>query len=258
MGFITSMITRETKDSFIFITQHEHATISGEFFVNLKKEFIPTEHFESLKFAIYQHDRAWIIPDSEPIWNDKLQKPYDFIAYPENIKLHFYKLGIEQVDQANSYAALLCSMHYSSFFAHSETEYGKSFYERETLRQKHLMQRLRIQTSTFLNYQLKILQLCDDLSLYACMNNPGVDKKNEHPLFKDGFNNSEFFHDNGEQRVTANYQDKHIIKFNSRLFEKPFEIKITFKKILKDNIQNEGLLAAFTKQPWFYHTVKII
>src|SRR5690606_32635587 len=109
------MIVRESKESFSFITQHDHANIAGEFFINLKTDFLPIEYYESLKFAVYQHDRSWIVPDSNPIWDDLNKKPYDFINYPEALKYHFYRIGIEQTDQVNSYAALLCSLHYASF-----------------------------------------------------------------------------------------------------------------------------------------------
>jgi hypothetical protein len=251
------MIIRESKEAFTFITQHDHANIAGEFFVNLKKDFVPRDFYESLKFAVYQHDRSWIIPDSEPIWDNLNKRPYDFVTYPENLKYHFYRIGIEQTDQVNSYAALLCSLHYASFLINATTEAGKSFYNKELQRQKHLMQRLNIINDTFLNYQLKILKFCDDLSLYVCLNKPGVEKKEEHPFFKDGFPNSAFFNDGGEKNIVASYANKSGVKFNCSPFDKKFDLKITFKNVLKADIKRQGLSKAFADQPWGFNAVKI-
>jgi hypothetical protein len=244
------MIVRETQDNFIFITQHDHAYISGEFFAKLKKEFIPLDYHESLKFAIHQHDRAWIKPDAHPFLNDFKHYPYTFLDYPEKLRLHFYTLGIDQVDQANSYAAILCSMHYASFYKESEDAAGKQFYEGEKLRQKHLINKLKIPHDRLLNYQLKILQFCDDLSLYVCLNKPGVIKEEEVDIFKKGFPNSSFFHINGETKIIASYRDKdrNIVKFNSSPFEELFEIKIPLKRISKKLIEEIGLANAYEKE----------
>lgn len=244
------MIVRETPDNFVFITQHDHAYIAGELLMHLKKDFVPLDHYESLKFAVNQHDRAWIIPDDYPIINDASGKPFDYLNFPERLKLHFYNLGIEQVDQANSYAALLCSMHYSSFYKDSLGDIGKQFYEREKLRQKHLYNKLKIPHDRLLNYQLKILQFCDDLSMYICLNKPGVIKEDEVAIYKKGFPDSEFFHKNGETKIIAFYKDKdrNIIKFNSSPFEEAFEIKLPIKRVPKKLVKDIGVADAFRNE----------
>lgn len=251
------MIIRESKEAFTFISQHDHANIAGEFFMNLKKDFVPLDYYESLKFAIYQHDRSWIVPDGDPVWDDLRKRPYDFFTYPETLKYHFFRLGIEQTDQVNSYAALLCSMHYSSFLSSDNTEKGRSFYNKEIQRQKHLMLRLNIVNDTFLKYQLKILKFCDDLSLYVCLNKPNSEKKQEHPLYKDGFPDSAFFNDGGEKNIVASYTERNTIKFNYSPFYQKFDIKITFKKVLKEDIKKMGLSKAFAAQPWVFNMIKI-
>ena len=253
------MIVREASDNFVFITQHDHAYIAGELFTHFKKEFVTIEHYESLKFAIHQHDRAWLIPDANPLLNDSTKKPFTFIDYPERLKLHFYKLGIDQIDLANSYAAILCSMHYASFYANAQHEFGKQFFEREKLRQKHLINKLKIPHDRLLTYQLKILQFCDDLSLYICLNKPGVSKEEEVRLFKKGFPKTEFFHINGKTKIIAFYQKDHnIIKFNSSPFEGPFDIKLPIKRISKKLIKDIGLADAFESEPVTNYTIKLI
>ncbi len=253
------MILREDQENYIFITQHDHAYVAGELLVHLKKEFIALEHYESLKFAVHQHDRSWIIPDSHPIINDATGNPFTFLDYPERLKLHFYKLGIEQIDQANSYAAILCSMHYCCLIEGSNTEASKQFLEREKLRQSHLIQKLKIPHTRLLNYQLKILKFCDDMSLYICMNKPGTVKENEVALFKKDFPDTSFFHKNGETNITAHYhKEKHHLKFNSSPFEKEFEIKVPLKRVSKKLVTDLGLAVAYQAEPTTSFSVKIL
>ncbi|MFD1631409.1 DUF3891 family protein [Pseudopedobacter beijingensis] len=250
------MIVRESKDAFTLITQHDHATISGEFFLHFKKDFISAEHYESLSFAIFQHDRAWLVPDAAPIWNDYLKRPYDFTDYPEELKVYFYKHGIEQVDRVNSYSALLCSLHYSSFFKNALSEAGRSFYQREVQRQKHLMHKLKIKNE-FIQYQLQVLKFCDDLSLYVCLNRPGVPKSEEISMFKKGFENSELFNDKADAKIIASFSDRNALQFNYSPFVEKFDIKIPSKVMLKADIEKFGLLNVYQGLPLTYTTLKI-
>ncbi len=252
------MIVREESDNFVFMNQHDHAYIAGELLTHFKKEFITLEHYESFKFAVHQHDRAWIIPDSQPLMNDATKQPYTFLDYPERLKLHFYKLGIEQVDRANSYAAILCSMHYASSYEHTSNEVAIQFYEGERTRQKHLMNKLKIPHDMLLNYQLRILQFCDQLSLYLCMNKPGASKKEEIETFKKGFHDSGFFHKNGKTDIVASYLDSETVKFNSSPFENDFEVMLQFKKIPKKLIEDVGLEAAYQVEDFHDHPIKLI
>ncbi|HEX7367675.1 MAG TPA: DUF3891 family protein [Pelobium sp.] len=251
------MILREDSDHYILITQHDHAYIAGELLTQLKKDFITIEHFESFKFAVHQHDRAWVIPDAHPLLNDVTQKPFTFLDFPEKLKFYFYRLGIEQVNQANSYAALLCSMHYCRLASSSLSETAIQFIEREKLRQNHLVSKLKIPHLRLLNYQLQLLKFCDDLSLYICMNKPGASKEEEVPLFRKGFADSEFFHHDGETKVIASYKDRNSIKFNSNPFEGVFEVKVHLKRVSKKLAADIGIADAYHAEPTTFFKVNI-
>ncbi len=251
------MILREDTENYILITQHDHAYIAGELLTHFKKEFIAVEHFESFKFAVHQHDRAWIIPDSHPLLNDVTQKPFTFLDFPEKLRLHFYKLGIEQVNHANSYAALLCSMHYCNLVSSSSSEIATQFVERERSRQNHLVAKLKIPHTRLLHYQVQMLKFCDDLSLYICMNKPGASKDDEVSLFKKGFADSKFFHQDGETKVIASYKDRNTIKFNSNPFEDIFEIKVPLKRVSKKLVKDIGIADTYLAEPTTFFNVTI-
>jgi uncharacterized protein (DUF2249 family) len=55
------MIIRETGQSFIFIAQHDHATLSGQLAEHWKEDFFwQNAYTQDTLLAIYQHDRGWI------------------------------------------------------------------------------------------------------------------------------------------------------------------------------------------------------
>ena len=174
-----------------------------------------------------------------------------FIAQPKqfNVKTDFLSPGNVQ-----NHIEL-----YEGYVENFKSEAGKQFYEREQLRQKHLINKLKIPHDRLLQYQLKILRFCDDLSLYVCMNKPGAAKEEEVDLFKKGFKDSEFFSKNGETKIIASYREKgrNVIKFNSSPFEEPFEIKVHCKRISKQLINDIGLADAYEAEPVTFFLIQL-
>nr|AYQ72090.1 DUF3891 family protein [Cohnella candidum] len=112
------MIIREIQDSFVMVTQHDHALLSGEIAKHFTDPyFVDGAYRADVELAIREHDRGWIRLDDAPIWNDRDAKPFSFMDYPLLPKLTHYRLGIDEVQAQSEYAALLCSMHYCSFMA---------------------------------------------------------------------------------------------------------------------------------------------
>jgi hypothetical protein len=253
------MIIREEQFHYIFITQHTHAYTAGEILGYLKKFFIDINQFETLKFALHQHDRGWIIPDAHPILNDAEKRPYDFLNYPEKFKLHFCKIGIDQVAQANLYAALLCSKYYCQFFEKTESEEVKEFIKKEVLRQNYLVNKLKIDDLDPLYYHLTLMRFCINISMFLCMNKVGSDKDREVPVFRNGFEGSEFFHKVGNTKIVAFYRNKKSsnVRFNSPVFEIDFNLKIPCKVISKALITKVGLVEAYLKTKTTIISVKL-
>lgn len=121
--------------------------------------FLGEEWKEDVLYSIKEHDRAWIDLDHTPLWNDELQRPYSFIDYPSLIKLTYYRQGIDKVGRQSPYAGLLCSLHFASFYE----------------AQKNVQ------------FHFKLLQQCDHLSIYLCMQEPGINKAQEISWYRNGF-----------------------------------------------------------------------
>ncbi len=237
------MIIRETDQHFVMTTQHEHANFSSKIARGFAEQlFIDSEFITDVLIAIQEHDRSWIRLDDTPTWNDRNSVPFSFVDYPLLPKLALYKLGLDEVEEMNEYAALLCSLHYTSFkhIQRSKVTDGIEFIKNEARRQKRLKAKLGFPQEEMIMAHFRLLQLCDEISLYVCMNNPGVAKENEHPWYKEGFETTI-----GEQKVNAYWLSSSDIFIKPLLFENETTATIKMKYVMKDLINRVGIATAY-------------
>lgn len=231
------MIVRGREHDFIMITQHDHACFSGDIARRCRNFFaVGREYWDDVVVAIYEHDRAWIGLDDTPIWNDAIHAPFTFLNYPLLPKLAFYRIGMDEVEQMNPYAGLLCSLHYSSFFVNTEQPDGIAFAIHEQERQRRIRQQVaHINEETILQH-FRLLQFCDDTSLYVCLNEPGSSKKEEHPWYRDGIPNTE---------VVMSWLNDQEIKASPFPFEEVYHVKLKYKSVSKPRIAECGIGRAY-------------
>ncbi|MFE5320075.1 DUF3891 family protein [Paenibacillus sp. NPDC056579] len=243
------MIVRETEKHFIMITQVDHAALSGD----MASHFVPSVFgddscVEDVLYAIYEHDRSWLRLDDTPIWNDRAAAPYSFMDYPELPKLVLYRFGVDEIEQKNEYAALLCSRHFASFYPQAATmakEYGE-FVQYEQARQQRIINKLRLTSDSLVNRHFRLLQLCDSLSLYICLNEPGVSKEQEHPWYRNGINGSEkLFDPTDDRKLMAQWTDEETVQLSPFPFRTPFTAALRYKRIDKRSIRQLGLNEAY-------------
>ncbi|WP_216828170.1 DUF3891 family protein [Alkalihalobacterium elongatum] len=239
------MIFRETKDAFLMIKQHDHAYISGKVVEYFTRDLLQSDiFFQDTIYAAYEHDRSWVGLDETPIWNDQVHVPYSFSDFPLIPKLAFYNIGIDEVEKVNPYASLLCSLHYCSFFSRSTDEQVIKFLNKERKRQTNIKNNLINLNHELLLEHFRLLQFSDDLSLYICLNEPGVSKAEEHPWFVNGFANSEIF-TKDKKPLVANWLNQNEIKLNSFPFYEEFQLTLSYKTVLKSAIQVMGIAKAY-------------
>ncbi|OAT80046.1 hypothetical protein A6P54_15105 [Bacillus sp. MKU004] len=252
------MIIRQTHDSFIMIKQHDHAFLSGEIVKNFNTSLLKSDqHFEEMTYAAYQHDRSWIGLDDTPIWNDGDDIPYTFSDYPLLPKMAFYRIGLDEIEKVSPYAALLCSMHFHSFFTKSKKPDCIAFMNEESKRQGRLKKLFPRLDEDLLHQHFLLLQFSDDLSLYMCLNEPGVTKKEEHPWFKDGFKNTELFKEGGG-RLDGEWLNDKEIRVGTFPFKTDFSVTLQFKNVLKTAIHKKGIAAAYETAEMKEKTFRII
>ncbi|WP_051302340.1 DUF3891 family protein [Salibacterium aidingense] len=213
------MIVNEADAVVELIPQHEHARISAEILKNWKEPGVRANPlWNALWTAVREHDRAWIPLDASP-WLNERQIPYSFTHYPEPEKITAYQHGIEAAASLHIYSGLLVSRHYAAFFASSTTEEGQNFFRLEKERQQKLREELGYPAQE--EDHLKLLQFCDDVSLYACMNTPGVSKDEEIEWFQNGFRHSFAFLNN--ETIQARFKTKESIQLH------PFPLQTELK-----------------------------
>lgn len=241
------MIVRETNKAFIMIEQHEHARVAANIMTDLKPHLLKRDNFwNSVIYAIEQHDCGWKPFDKEPFWNDKKHAPYTFIDFPLLPKLTLYKQGIDKVEQVNPYAALLCSEHYARFVKHHKIDEVKYFLEQERKRHERIIKTFPHFNQTLFDLHYNLLQFGDNLSLYICLNEPGVSKNQEHSFFREGIPIPTLMQDMAEKRIQVEWKNERTIYLDMFPFIRPIPVTFQQKVVSKEDITTHGLLESYS------------
>ena len=216
------MIVRERADTFLLFGQHEHAKVAGEF---ARRWGVGPEPFESTIYAIANHDLAWRGPDGEVLWNEEKDRPYSFMDYPLHLKLPAQKWGIDQVEAYDPYAGCLCSMHYARFLLDAERPEEIDFRDSEFERQGRLEEGMSEVDLENLERNFRFLRVCDGISLFLCLNEPGGG--DNPPPYPGGF---EF----GGTRFGLMWEDGRTLSLDPNPFLEPFDVEIPYRAVGKD------------------------
>lgn len=251
------MIVREREDTFILISQHDHAKISGDITKYLNKDLLGSNHIDDVIAAAYQHDRGWIALDQTPRWNG--HAPYSFMNYPLIPKLRAYHQGLNEVENMNKYACMICSLHYCSFSYPVVSPEVIDFLKQEEVRQERIINAINdLNMEDSMNSHLRILQFSDRLSLYVCLNEPGTMKENEHTWYKEGIKHSEILNTKEFKPIVTNWVNQNEISVTGFPFESEFQTKVKYKELSKSTIRGIGIEQAFEEAEWKEHEIIFI
>jgi hypothetical protein len=216
------MIVRERPDSFLLVKQHDHALASGEFARHWAEQPWP---LGPTLYAITQHDVAWQGPDASVRWNEEAGRPYSFMDYPLKPKVAAYAAGLDLLEAEDPYAACLCSMHYETLMRRSEGELEGQFREAEISRQHRLRAKLSEEEIGSLDQNLRFLKLCDGLSLFVCLNEPGQGEN--PPPYPEGFVLD-------GQKFEPFWEDDRTLRLDPNPFSGPFGISVPYHTVGRD------------------------
>lgn len=216
------MIVREKPDSFLLVEQHDHALVSGQFARHWAREPWPAN---STLYAIEQHDVAWRGPDASVRWNAEAGRPYSFLDYPSEPKVAAYAAGLDLLEAEDSYAACLCSMHYETLVRGSQGEPERRFGEAEVSRQRRLKAAMSEEEIGSLDRNLRFLKLCDGLSLFVCLNEPG--QRDYPPPYPEGFVLD-------GQEFEPVWEDERTLRLDPGPFSGPFGISLPYQTVGRD------------------------
>ncbi|MET3207885.1 UNVERIFIED_CONTAM: hypothetical protein ABIC26_000821 [Paenibacillus sp. PvR008] len=257
------MVIYETDQAYMMTTQHDHAHISGELASQWEESaFKNRRHKQDFVYAAREHDRGWIELDAAPFWNDQVSAPYTFIDFPLSPRLVFYRLGIDEVEQVNSYAALLCSLMYKELVGRTEhkdaedKQVTRAYQEAEEQRRHRLKQEMSFGV-TFdhqVRTDVRRMLFCDELSLFLCSREPGTPAA-DYEWFADGLSFPAVRHDCG--RVRAEWLSDQAVGLSLFPFTGKVGITHTFKKVDKEQIRTAGLLQAYRSSEWMHRTFTV-
>jgi hypothetical protein len=217
------VIVREKPDSYVLIKQHDHALAAGELAKHWARRPRP---LESTLYAVAHHDVAWQGPDARVRWSEETGRPYSFADYPPEPKVRAYADGLDWLEERDPYAACLCSMHYETLvrrFGSSEAE--ERFADAESRRQEKLRAGIPEEELENLEYNLRLLRLCDGLSLFVCLNEPGSD--DYPPPYPEGF---EFY----GGRFRPIWEDRGSLRLDPNPFSGAFDLSIPYTSVGRD------------------------
>ncbi|NHN32248.1 DUF3891 family protein [Paenibacillus agricola] len=253
------MIVYEKEESFIMIAQHDHGHAAGELAAVWSEDLlIGKQRRDDLVYAAHQHDRSWIDLDGSPFWNDAKQRPYSFRDFPLQPRFPHYMQGVDEVQRQSEYSALLCSLLYTTLFERIKNEKATPYLNHEYARQTMLKTRLQIEDETELQHHLRVLLICDELSLFLCMEAPGTPTE-QYELFPEGLHYPLDASDSGsgansssvanadvnfnKKRIT--WVDQEVVELSFFPFQKEVFLNIPYKKVDKSEIAHKGISKAY-------------
>jgi hypothetical protein len=184
-----------------------------------------TEPFESTVYAVANHDLAWREPDRDVLWNEEKDRPYSFMDYPLRRKLPAQKWGIGQVEAHDPYAGCLCSMHYARFLLDAERQEEIEFRDGEFERQRRLEQVMSDVERENLGRNFQFLRVCDGISLFLCLNEPGGE--DNPPPYPGGFGFD-------GTRFGLVWEDGQTLSLDPNPFPEAFGVEIPYRIVGRD------------------------
>jgi hypothetical protein len=165
-------------------------------------------------------------------WNEEKDRPYSFQDYPVELKVRAYTEGLDRLEEQDAYAACLCSMHYETLVRRfGRTGAEARFVEAQVGRQERLRAGLSEEEIGNLDRNLGLLRLCDGLSLFVCLNEPGEDES--PPPYPEGF---EF----DGQRFEPVWEDRRTLRLEPDPFTEAFEVSIPYSRVGRDRRPLDG------------------
>ena len=207
----------------MLIGQHDHGLVAGEIARRWGRGFEPSP---STVLAVAQHDLGWRELDGTVLWNEETGRPHDFLDYPAEPKVRAFAAALDLLEERDPYAACLSSMHYATLMQGSEEEAEVRFREAEHRRQERLRKIIAEGDAGALERDLRFLKLCDGLSLFLCLNEPGREASNPAP-YPDGlvFDGEEY---------APEWADEHSLRVRPDPFVGPFEVRLPYRVIGRD------------------------
>ncbi|MCR8635512.1 DUF3891 family protein [Paenibacillus radicis (ex Xue et al. 2023)] len=264
------MLVAEKQDRFVLTTNDDHANLAGQMALHLRDSVFPEDtRREEFNYAVKEHDRAWIDLDEVPIWNDGRGRPFSVADYPLMIRLPHYTRGLAEIEEHSEYAAMLCSMHYTSFRPETVSNLvggvspkAQVFILAEKERSKRLTDKLGChsgQSLALLHLHLKWLQAMDELSLWLCITDGASRTNSLQAAYRTTMRaDSPNKGTESDEPLQPSWISADSVRISPFPFTNPFEMMWKRREVPKELINQEGLYAAYSQTPVIESAIMIV
>ena len=105
------MIIRPQRDSYLFITQPDHAALAAQAIAHWQAEGFPNHpRRDVVLLAAREHDNGWIEEDTTT-YVDQTGAPLDFVSVPADVRQRIWPRAAERMAARSPYAAALIAQH---------------------------------------------------------------------------------------------------------------------------------------------------
>ena len=164
------MIVRNDGDTFLLITQPDHAQLAETLVSAFRTEpplSGPARH--TILFATREHDNGWLEVDALPTVDPATGRPCDFISGPATLKHELWLRGIARAAKTDALAGALIAEHAVTVYGYRRGDPAWApFFSTIASMRDALLQRLSpIDAATFDAYY-RCVRIGDSLSLQFC------------------------------------------------------------------------------------------
>ena len=171
------MIVRDEGETFLLITQPDHARLAEQIVGRMRTEpALESADRDVILLATREHDNGWIEVDADPTIEPGTGRPRDFMIGPAAVKHDLWLRGIARAAKMNLRAGALVAEHALTVYGYRRgTAAWQSFFESVTALRDDLLQQLGIvgrPSRDAFEQQYRCVQLADALSLQFCQGSP--------------------------------------------------------------------------------------
>jgi len=167
------MIVRDEADSFLLITQPDHARLAERIAAAMRSEpALDTANRDAVLLGIREHDNGWAEVDAEPEVEPATGRPRDFMSGSPRVKYDLWLRGIARAAQMNPHAGALVAEHALTVYAYrrGDAEW-QTFFDSVTPIRDDLLKQIGMLTGEAreaFQRQYRCVQLADAFSLLFC------------------------------------------------------------------------------------------
>jgi len=167
------VIVRDEADTFLLITQPDHARLAEQLLASIRTEpVLQGESRDIILLAAREHDNGWAEVDAEPTIDPDTGRPRDFMSGPAAVKHELWMRGITRAAHMDARAGALVAEHALTVYAYrAPVQEWRPFFDAIRALRDDLLRAIGAfsgASRAAFEEQYRCVQLADAFSLVFC------------------------------------------------------------------------------------------